>query len=330
MKVGVLGAGAIGCYVGGRLRAAGFPVVLLGRAALAAEVVPRGLLLSDYRGWERRVNLPVATEITALADCDVVLVTVKGGDTARAAAQLLPVLRPDALVVSLQNGVNNPDVLRSVLPDRQVVAGMVPFNVLRSAGAHFHQGTSGRLAVADVAGIAPLVAALTRCGLPVSTHANLRGVLWGKLLINLSNAVNALAGVPIKQMISTRDYRAVMAACVREGLAAVTAAGIRPELDVVLPPRLLPWVLKLPDALFTLVARPMIQVDAQARSSMWDDLERGRTTEIDSLNGEVVRLASQVGTAAPVNATIVELVKAAQGHRSPGLDATALRQKLHV
>lgn len=325
-----MGAGAIGCYVGGRLRESGVAVVLLGRPALAAEVAPGGLHLSDYHGWERRVAIAVATEVAALADCDVILVTVKGGDTAGAAAQLAPVLRPGTLVVSLQNGVNNPDVLRAALPGCRVVAGMVPFNVLRREGAHFHQGTSGRLAVEAAPEVAPLVAAFTRAGLPIYAHDNMRGVLWGKLLINLSNSVNALAGVPIKQMIGSRDYRQVMAACVREGLAAVTAAGIRPKLDIVLPPALLPWVLTLPDAIFSLVARRMIQVDAQARSSMWDDLERGRTTEIDALNGEVVRLAERVGTAAPVNAAIVKLVNSAQGSRSPGLGAAELRRQLNV
>ena len=325
-----MGAGAIGCYLGGRLQESGVPVILLGRPALQAEVAPHGLQLSDYHGWARRVPIEVATAASALADCDVILVTVKGGDTAASAALLAPILRPNTLVVSFQNGVNNPELLRAGLPSCRVAAAMVPFNVLRSEGAHFHQGTSGRLAIESGPGVAPLVAAFERAGLPINVYTDMRGVLWGKLLINLSNSVNALAGVPIKQMISTRDYRLVMAACAREGLVAVAAAGIQPKLDLILPPRLLPWVLSLPDAIFSLVARPMIKVDAQARSSMWDDLERGRHTEIEALNGEVVRLAARVGTAAPVNAAIVALMKEAHGKRSPGLRAPELRQKLGV
>jgi 2-dehydropantoate 2-reductase len=115
---------------------------------------------------------------------------------------------------------------------------------------------------------------------------------------------------------------------VTEGLDAVAKAGIRPVLDLPLPARLMPWFLRLPNSIFTVIARPMFHVDPQARSSMWDDLSRGRKTEVDALNGEIVRLAARVGTAAPVNAAIVGLVKAAEGKGSPGLDADALWARL--
>jgi 2-dehydropantoate 2-reductase len=324
MKVGVMGAGAIGCYLGGRLNASGVPTVLVGRASLAAEVAQSGMHLTDYRGFEARIQLAVATEAQALADCDVVLLTVKGGDTAAAAAQLAAILRPDAQVVSFQNGVNNPEVLRAA--GLRVLAGMVPFNVLRKDGGHFHQGTSGTLAVEK--GASELVAALRKSGLDVDEYDDMRGVMWGKLLVNLNNAVNALANIPIKDMLGQRDYRRVMAACAREGLDAVEAAGIKPKLDVALPPRLVPMVLSLPNAIFKLIARPMIHVDPLARSSMWDDLSRGRKTEIDALNGEIVKLAEKVGTRAAVNAAIVQLVKDAEGKGSPGLSAGELRSRL--
>lgn len=325
-----MGAGAIGCYLGGRLIASGVPAVLVGRASLAAEVAEHGLRLTDYRGFDRALQAQVSTEPEALAGCDVVLVTVKGGGTAEAGRALASVVGSDTLIVSFQNGVNNPEVLREALPGRRVLAGMVPFNVLRREGGWFHQGTSGRLAVERAAGAEPLVEALRRAGLPARAHDDMRGVLWGKLLVNLNNSVNALAGVPIKEMLGQRDYRRVMAACVREGIDTVAAAGVRPELDVPLPARVVPFVLELPDAIFSLVARPMLHVDPEARSSMWDDLSRGRRTEIDALNGEVVKLAGKLGRAAPVNAAVVALVKAAEGHGPPGIAAAELRAKLGV
>ncbi|MFO0749344.1 MAG: 2-dehydropantoate 2-reductase [Myxococcota bacterium] len=327
-RVGVMGAGAIGCYVGGRLAAHGVPVVLVGRPSLAAEVAAHGLHLSDYRGWRADPSVALASDVAALADCDVVLVTVKSADTAAAGASLAPVLRAGAVVVSFQNGVSNADALRAALPGREVIQGMVPFNVLREDGARFHQGTSGKLALQSAAAVAPLVAALVAAGLPTSAHADMVGVAWGKLLMNLNNAVNALAGVPIKAMIAQRGYRRIMAACLREGLAALAAARIRPVLPIAAPARLVPMILGAPDFLFRVIARPMIAVDPHARSSMWDDLTRGRTTEIDVLNGEVVRLAARVGTAAPVNAAIVALVKAAEGHGSPSLSAADLAARL--
>jgi len=329
VKIGVMGAGAIGCYVGGRLAAAGADVTLVGRASLAAEVAEHGLHLTDYRGADLRVRARFSDDVATLADRDLVLVTVKGGDTGAVGATLASVVAAGARVVSFQNGVRNPEVLRAALAGRRVIAGMVPFNVVRRAGGHFHQGTSGTLAV-ERDGTDDLVAALRAAGLPVEQHADMRGVLWGKLLVNLNNSVNALADIPIKEMLGQRDYRRVMAACMREGLAAVRAAGIRPKVDVPVPPRLVPWLLTLPDGIFAVVARRLLTVDPQARSSMWDDLARGRKTEIDALNGEIVRLADEVGTAAPVNRAIVELVRAAEGRGSPGLSAAALRAQLAV
>ena len=328
LKVGVMGAGAIGCYLGGRLAAAGCDVVLVGRPALAAEIAAHGLHVTDYRGFDKRLTVPVATEAGALRGRDVVLVTVKSGDTAAAATTLAEVVGHDAVVVSFQNGVGNPDILRAA--GLRVLAGMVPFNVLRRDGAHVHQGTSGQLAIERGGVSARLTAALVSAGLDTRQHDDMQGVQWGKLLVNLNNAINALAGVPIKDMLGTRGYRRVMAACLREGLAAVRRAGIEPWLETKLPPRLLPFLLSLPDVLFARVARSMLTVDAEARSSMWDDLQRGRRTEIDALNGEVVRLAERVGGAAPTNAAIVALIKQAEaaGKGSPRLSVDALRAAL--
>jgi len=95
-------------------------------------------------------------------------------------------------------------------------------------------------------------------GLPIDAYDDMRGVLWGKLLVNLNNSVNALAGIPIKEMIAQREYRRIMAACVSEGLDAVAAAGIKPKIDMPLPPRVMPWVLTLPDAIFSVIARPIL------------------------------------------------------------------------
>jgi 2-dehydropantoate 2-reductase len=325
-----MGAGAIGCYLGGRLAETGVEMVLVGRAPLTAEIAKHGLRLTDYRGHDAHVSVETATEPVALAACQLVMVTTKGGDTATAAAALAPVLKPGATVVSFQNGVNNPDVLRAALPGVRVLAGMVPFNVLRREGAHFHQGTSGRLAIERSHTATALVAKLRRAGLPTDEHHDMRGVMWGKLLVNLNNSINALAGIPIREMLGQRDYRRVMAACIREGLDACARAGIRPRLQQPLPPRWVPSLLTLPDALFRALARPMLTVDPQARSSMWDDLERGRKTEIEALNGEIVRLAQGLGGAAPVNAKIVELVHEAERGGAREIAAAELRRLVSV
>lgn len=329
MKIGVMGAGAIGCYVGGRLIASGADVVLIGRASLASEIAEHGLYLTDFDRRDARLkDVAVSTDPAALADRDVVLVTVKSGDTAEVAKTLAPILARDAIVVSFQNGVGNPSILREHLTENRVLAGMVPFNVLRRERAHFHQGTSG-VTVLERGG-EEIARALERAGISARTRDDVRGVLWGKLLVNLNNSVNALAGVPIREMLADRDYRRVMAECAREGLAVLERAKIRPIMPLPLPPRAIPRVLLLPSPLFRLLRLAMPTVDPEARSSMWDDLTRGRTTEIDALNGEIVRLAERVGARAPINAGIVALVKKAEGKGSPQLGARELLEALSL
>ena len=224
MKLGVLGAGSIGCYVGGRLAHAGHDVLLVGRPGLADELATHGLTLTDHGGSRWRVDTPAfATSPDALADRDAVLVAVKGLDTPEAAAALARVLPTGRLVMSLQNGVGNADVLRDVLPDHVVVPCMVPFNVLRMGDGRFHQGTSGHLVAADGL-VSPVVDAFASAALDLELHPDMPGVLWGKLLINLNNALNALSGLPLAVQLRDRRWRRVMAAQITEGLAALQAA----------------------------------------------------------------------------------------------------------
>lgn len=328
MNVGVFGAGSIGAYLGGRLIASGVPTTLVARASFADAVGKSGLRLTALDGFDATIapdRVRVVTRADALADCDWVLVTVKGLDTPAAAEALAPIVKPDAIVVSFQNGVGNPDVLRARLGDR-VLAGMVPFNVLRRSDAHLHQGTTGRLVVGTLGGREqPLVRALVAAGLPTFADADMRGIQWGKLLVNLNNSVNALSGLTLVEQLAQRSYRRVMAACVREGLAVLDRARIKPRLDAPLPPRWVPALMELPNVIFRLAARPIVAIDPTARSSMWEDLQRGRKTEIDLLNGEIVRLGREVGVPTPINERIVQLVKEAeQRGQPPSLSADEL------
>ena len=138
------------------------------------------------------------------------------------------------------------------------------------------------------------------------------GVAWGKLLINLNNAVNALSGRTLLEQLSDRDYRRVVAASQVEALDILKAAGIRPAQIGPFPPALVPHVIAAPDFLFRHTVLRTQKIDASARSSMADDFAAGRPTEIDWLNGEVVALARRLGRRAPVNERIVALVKQAE------------------
>ena len=323
----IAGAGNIGCYAGGCLALAGRRVILLARPRVEAALRQGGLRVSDLDGHDRSIK-PEALVVTtdpavALPKADVILVTVKSGATTEMAALIKAHARPDAVVVSLQNGVDNADRLRAGLDGRTVLAGMVPFNVVQSPDGELplrvHRASDGKVMVED--GDAGLIGLLGVEGLAVEAHGDMQAVLWGKLLMNLNNALVALSGLPLASELADRRWRLILAGQIDEALQAMNASGIAPARIAGLRPALLPKVLRLPDWLFRLVARRMLAIAPEARSSMWDDLQRGRPTEIDDLQGAILRLAEKAGTSAPLTKRVVALVRTAEREkrRSPGL-----------
>lgn len=314
-SIAVFGAGSIGCYVGGRLGAGGAKVRFIGRAGMGATLAGTGLQLSDFHGWQAALppgKIHYDTDAAGAADADLVLVTVKSADSAAAAAALLPHLKSSAVVLSLQNGLHNAETLAAALPGHTVLAGMVPFNVAQTAPGHFHQGTEGELAVQRSPLLENAVPAFERAGLPLQMHDDMRAVQWAKLLLNLNNAVNALSGLPLKTELSQRSYRRVLAAAQREGLQLLQEKQQALAKLTPLPPHWLPTLLEVPDAVFRIAANKMLAIDPLARSSMQDDLAAGRKTEVDYLQGEIMRLADSLGRSAPVNTRLRELVQAAE------------------
>ncbi len=328
MRIAILGAGSIGCYVGGRLRATGADVVFCGRPRIADAVRRHGLSLSHYALASVRVppgDIDFRTDPGALEGADVILVTVKSQATRDAAADIAANAPSNALVVSLQNGVRNAALLRECLPGFAVAAGMVPFNVVNRGKGVFHCGTEGDLVIEAGERSATLAALLQTAGVAAHTDDDMPAVLWGKLLLNLNNALNMLSNRPLKAQLAERDYRRVLACSIEEGLAVLHAAGIRPARVGKVLPGLIPGILRLPDWLFRIVARGMLRIDPTARSSMWEDLQAGRTPEIDYLNGEITRLGTEVGVATPVNEAVVSLVREAfASGTSPALSGAEL------
>ncbi|MBZ9850497.1 2-dehydropantoate 2-reductase [Mesorhizobium sp. CA14] len=330
--IAIAGAGSIGCYVGGCLALAGRKVVFLGRGRVVEAMRESGLRVSDLDGRDRRVEEQAisATDDPAIAlpDADVILVTVKSGATTEMAGLIAAHGRPDAVAVSLQNGVNNTDRLRAALPGRRVLTGMVMFNVVQSPDSelpfHVHRASQGEVMIDT--GVDGLVDLLDVDGLAVEARADMKAVQWGKLLMNLNNALVALSDLPLARQLADCNWRAILAAEIDEALAVMRAAGITPARLTGLPPALLPKTLRLPDWLFGLLARRMLAIDPQARSSMWDDLKRGRPTEIDELQGAVIRLARQTGIPTPVNERVTALVRQAEAEKRgpPGLRPEAV------
>jgi 2-dehydropantoate 2-reductase len=328
----VAGAGSVGCHVGARLAAAGRDVTLLLRAPLAEKIERYGLRVSDLDGHDE-ILPPTLLKLSsdpeaALRAADIVLITVKSRDTAAMAELIAEHAPKDAIVVSLQNGVENAEVLRRALgPERKVVDAMVPFNVVQTHDGNeaprFHRASSGTMQIA--AGAAGLHDLLDVPGARFAEHDDIEAALWGKLLVNLNNALNALSDLPLIEQLRDRRWRVLISRQMREGLAVLRAAGIRPAPVEGVPPRLIAFALRLPDALFKIAARGMLAVDRNARSSMWEDLRAGRPTEIDYLQGEIVRLAEKHRVAAPLNRRVIQLIKGAEkaGKGSPALSPEA-------
>ncbi|GAA0958413.1 2-dehydropantoate 2-reductase [Kribbella koreensis] len=329
MAIAVYGAGGIGCYVGGRLAAGGADVVFVGRQRLADEVAEHGLHLTDYLGADLVVPaVRYETTPAAAAEADLVLVTVKSAGTADAADELASVLEPGATVVSFQNGIRNGEVLHERLPEQTVLTGMVPFNVLNRGSGSFHQGTQGKLDVQKHAALEPYVDAFARAGLPLTQHDEILPVQWAKLLLNLNNPVNALSDLPLRDELAQRAYRRSFAAAQTETLALLKAAGITPAKVTAVPAHRLPALLSLPDFLFKRLAGKMLAIDPHARTSMWEDLQAGRRTEIDYLNGEVVRLAESLGRQAPINSKLIDLIRQAEAGDTTAIPGPTLLKLL--
>lgn len=325
--IAIAGAGSIGGYAGGCLALAGRKVILLARPRIEAALRKAGLRVSDLDGRDRRIA-PEALTVTAdpaaaMSGADIVLVTVKSGATEDMAALIAAHARPDAIVVSLQNGVSNAGRLRAGLGQRRVFAGMVPFNVIQSPDGELplrvHRASEGKVMIEE--GAADLADLLDVDGFAVTTHGDMKAVQWGKLLMNLNNALVALSGLPLAAELADRRWRLILAGQIEEALAAMNASGIEPARIAGLRPALLPKVLRLPDWLFRILARRMLAIDAAARSSMWDDLQHDRPTEIDELQGAILRLAVKADTPAPLIERVTALVRKAEQEKqgSPGL-----------
>ena len=307
----VMGAGSIGCFLGGSLQAAGARVSYVGRPRVLADLRLNGLTLTDLDGG--RVQLPPAAldlheQVPIGTAPALVLLCVKSGATAEAARELGAALPAGTLVLSMQNGISNAEVARAAAPTLRVLPGMVPYNVAEIGPGCFHRGTAGALALQDDPALDAWNPVFTAAGLAMTRHDDLRPIQWGKLLLNLNNPVNALSGLPLRAQLLDRDYRYCTAALIDEALAVLDVAGIAPARVAAVGPRRLPGLLRLPTWIFRLLAKRMLRIDAQARSSMADDLARGRPTEIDALCGEVVRLARSLRTLAPVNVRMVNLI----------------------
>jgi 2-dehydropantoate 2-reductase len=298
MRVAVMGAGAVGCYYGGMLARAGHDVVVIGRLPHVEAIERHGLRL-ETRLFDERIQLSASTEASAVQGAPLVLFCVKSTDTESAGVAIGPHLAPDALVISLQNGVENAEWLRALLP-QQVAAAVVYVGTEMAGPGHVKHHGRGELVIESSKASDDVARMFTAAGVPTDVSDNVRGALWAKLITNCSyNALSAITQMPYGQLVKGAGVSAVMRDVVDECLAVARADGVKIPGDV------------------DLAVRKIAETVPGQYSSTAQDLSRGKTSEIDHLNGLIVRRGDALGIATPVNRTLQAIVKLIETKQRP-------------
>lgn len=303
MQVAVVGAGAVGCYYGGLLLRAGHDVTFIGRQPHVDAINAHGLLL-DIKGFRDHLPAKAATDASALASPDLVLVCVKSADTEQAGRSLAGRLRPDTSVLSLQNGVDNAQRLRNVTGHPVIPAVVYVGSEMAGPGHVRHHG-GGDLVIGASPASEALAQTLEAAGIRTTVADDIEKVQWTKLITNCAfNALSAVAGIAYGPMMQVEGAGDVIASAIEE------AAGVARACGVSMPDDLAAQILKIPAAM------------PNQKSSTAQDLARGKPSEIDFLNGTVVRKGAELGIPTPTNLALQVMVKLVERgnelSRSPG------------
>jgi 2-dehydropantoate 2-reductase len=309
IRVAVLGAGAVGCYFGGMLARAGHRVTLIGRAPHVEAFKRSGLHFEALR-FDERIALEASTEPAAARGARLVLFCVKSTDTGQAAAQLAPFLDAGSIVLNLQNGVDNTERIRAEMLAARVACTVIPavvYVATEMAGpGHLKHHGRGDLVIGQLGGeaaaseLAQVRQWFEAAGVPVVVSGNVAGELWAKLVVNCAyNALSAITQLPYGAMIDGPGVRETMREVVEEVLAVARAGGVSMAPDLLA-------------STYQIAAAMPGQYSSTAQ-----DLARGKPTEIDHLNGYVVRRGEALGVPTPVNRALHALVKLMEAKRSP-------------
>jgi 2-dehydropantoate 2-reductase len=310
-SIAVVGSGAVGSFYGAMLARAGHAVTLIGRAAHVQAIADGGLRL-QMNGQTHVVSVTASTDLAVVRDADLILFCVKSPDTDEVARQLAPLLKADALVMSLQNGVDNAETLARHLTQAVVPVAVYVATAMPGPGEVQHNGRGDLVigpidtaAAADTAlasRLRSVVDLFASADVPVRVSHDVIGELWRKLMVNCAyNAVSGLTQQPYGHMAAVPAVVDLQRAVVREFVAVARAAGQAMDLD----------------ASVTAMAAIAAAMPGQ-RSSTAQDMARGRPTEIDHLNGFVVRRGAELGVPTPVNQALHALVKLVDLNRSAG------------
>lgn len=300
MKIAILGAGALGCAIGAALTEGGHETWLLDRSAVHVEAMrSEGLRVDDAAG-SRRVTVRAATEAAEIGPVELVVVLVKSFHTEAAMRGALALVGPETVVLSLQNGLGHEELLAEVVGRERVLAGKTYVGGILRGPGHIESGVSGKATYigeldGGITSRAQAIAdAFNRAGLLTTVSNNIVGTMWDKLLINVATgALTGITGLTYGQLYDEPLLKTTALAAVSEAMAVASAAGV--ELSMTDP-----------EQAWTLAAEGL---PTAFKTSMLQSLEKGSITEVDFINGSVVRWGQRLGVPTPVNATLTACIK---------------------
>ena len=323
MRIAVVGAGAMGAMFGGTLAEAGYDVLLVDINRAHVEAINRDGLRLTGVGGERVVRLPASVDVAGLVPCALVLVMVDANSTAAAAASVTELLGPDGVALTLQNGIGNVEVLIERLGQERVLAGVTHHSAAflgpgKVAFTHCKKIWLGELDGRDTPRVAAIVAAFEAAGHPTERVDDPLAWVWSKFVLNCAaNPLSAMTGLRTGDVARTPELDRLQDRIIDEALAVVAAKGI---------------VLPDPDIRASIKA---ILFSKYNKPSMLQHVEADRRTEIDALNGALVREARALGIDVPYNETVTAVIKgierAAQRRAAPGgTDYDTLEKEAHA
>lgn len=334
MRYAVIGLGAVGSIISGLLAKSGENVVLIGKKNQVEEISKKGIKINGINSSILVENVQVSADLSRVSDSDVIIVCVKSHDTQNLAEELKKFIKKSTIIISLQNGVRNSQILKDTTENR-AFSGIVLFNALYTKPGEVTLSLKGGLILETDSlykeAVKGFIEVLEKFGIESKLETSIEGYLWSKLIVNLQNAVTALTGQTIKESILNKDSRAIIIATMKEGLSVLQKSGIPyktlPDID----PKVTIRRLKILNSVLLKIGSRILKLNETARASMWQSLYRGRPTEIDYINGEIVNLAKKHNLEAPINKKLVELVKEAEkANKTKSFEASKLKEILNI
>lgn len=299
MRVAVMGAGGTGGYFGGLLARAGEDVTFIARGVHLEAIRSRGLSVKSRLAGDFTIPVKATSDPSEVGSVELVLFCVKAYDTAAAAEQIRPLMGPDTLILSVQNGIDNAERIAEVVGPDHVVGGVAQVSsVIESPGVIAQTAGPGRILFGELAGGTSaranrLLQTFEQAGVPAVLRQDIRVALWEKFLfICAFSGLTTLTRLPIGPIVACAETSAMLRQVMEEVEAVARASGVALRAECV-------------DRAFA----AFTALEPWARGSLYHDLAAGRRLELDTLNGTIVRLGRELGVPTPMNSAIYGALK---------------------